>query len=105
MCTKIIIFVLFLFKCEFEMFFQVTTTMNTSLFDKCIPSLGLAWSNLVTTQFKLRKLHKEVSKLDLNILNTPIKVRSFEISFSPELPNQFGEFIITERGICDVPNN
>lgn len=74
--------------------------------NKCVPSLGLAWSNLVSTQFKIRKMNKHVTKLtDTSTLNTPIRVQSFEVSFSPELPNTFAEFIIAERGICDVPVN
>lgn len=79
--------------------------MNESMRNKCIPSLGLAWSNLVTTQFKIRKTYKQVSQLaDSTILSTPITVRSFEIGFSPSLPDAFAEFIITEKGICDVPS-
>lgn len=86
--------------------------MNERTRDKCIPSLGLAWSNLVTTQFKIRKLAKEITLSSSNstpistsstISNSPIRIRSFEIGFSPELPNEFAEFIITEKGICDVP--
>lgn len=80
--------------------------MNDRIRDKCIPSLGLAWSNLVTTQFKIRKLAKQIPPTMLSsipISNSPIRIRSFEIGFSPELPNRFAEFIITEKGICDVP--
>lgn len=69
--------------------------------DKCIPSLGLAWSNLVTTQFKIRKLAKQITQN--NISNSPIRVRSLEIGFAPGLPNELAEFIIAEKGICDVP--
>lgn len=80
--------------------------MSNSMSNKCIPCLGLAWSNLITTQIKIRKTFKQISKLDdSTILNTPITVRSFEIAFSPDLPNSFAEFIITETGICNVPNN
>ncbi|XP_031640070.1 DNA repair protein XRCC3 isoform X3 [Contarinia nasturtii] len=79
--------------------------ITASLHDKCIPSLGLAWSNLVSNQFKIRKLQKQITKIESTILNTPVTVRSMEIGFSPELSNQFAEFIITERGICNVPNN
>lgn len=72
--------------------------------NKCVPCLGLAWSNLVTTQFKIRKLDKQVSSLiGSSISNSPIRVRSFEVAFSPELANQFAEFIITEKGISDIP--
>lgn len=82
--------------------------MNDRIRDKCIPSLGLAWSNLVTTQFKIRKLAKQISpnvyiQSPSSITNSPIRIRSFEIGFSPDLPNQFAEFIIVEKGICDVP--
>lgn len=86
--------------------------MNSRIQDKCIPSLGLAWSNLVTTQFKIRKLAKEIPPNVYNsilasrsITNSPIRIRSFEIGFSPELPNKFAEFIIAEKGICDVPTS
>lgn len=84
--------------------------MNDRIRDKCIPSLGLAWANLVTTQFKIRKLAKQISptmcssvQSSSSITNSPIRIRCFEIGFSPELPNAFVEFIITEKGICDVP--
>lgn len=85
--------------------------MNDRIRDKCIPSLGLAWSNLVTTQFKIRKLAKQISPTlysspqatSSTITNSPIRIRCFEIGFSPELPNTFVEFIITEKGVCDVP--
>lgn len=78
--------------------------MSDSLRNKCVPCLGLAWSNLVTTQFKMRKLDKQISAVMVSsISNSPIRVRSFEVSFSPELANQFAEFIITEKGICDAP--
>lgn len=75
--------------------------MNDRMRDKCIPSLGLAWSNLVTTQFKIRKLVKQITPS--NISHSPIRVRSLEIGFAPGLSNAFAEFIITEKGICDVP--
>lgn len=92
--------------------------MNNQVRDKCIPSLGLAWCNLVTTQFKIRKLAKQIPSTMYNssssgssgsgstsssISNSPIRIRSFEIGLSPELPNKFAEFIITGKGICDVP--
>lgn len=84
--------------------------MNHRIRDKCVPSLGLAWSNLVTTQFKIRKLSKQITpnmnnsiQNSTNVTSSPIRIRSFEIGFSPELPNNFAEFIISEKGICDVP--
>lgn len=80
--------------------------MNEHVKNKCVPSLGLAWSNLVTTQMKIHKLNKQITQLSaVKILNTPIKVRSLEVTFSPDLPNKAAEFIITENGICDVPYN
>lgn len=79
--------------------------MNDGIRDRCIPSLGLAWSNLVTTQMKIRKLNKQVTQSSgSETSNTPIRVRSVEISFSPDLPNKFAECIITKQGICDVPS-
>lgn len=79
--------------------------MKDTTRDRCIPSLGLAWSNLVTTQMKIRKINKHVTRLTgSQTLNSPIRVRSLEISFSPDLPNKFAEFIITTNGICDVPS-
>lgn len=79
--------------------------MNDHVRNKCVPCLGLAWSNLVTTQIKIRKLAKQISQSNIaaQLSSTPIKVRSFEVSFSPDLPNKVAEFIITENGICDVP--
>lgn len=97
--------------------------MNNRMRDKCIPSLGLAWSTLVTTQFKIRKLDKQIpptmqisggcssntidkmsrEKSSNTTSGSPIIIRSFETGLSPELPNAFAEFIITANGICDVP--
>lgn len=86
--------------------FQVTASMNEQLRDKCVPSLGLAWSNLVTTQIKIRKLNKQITTInESQVIKTPINVRSLQVNFSPELPNSLAEFIITENGICDLPNN
>lgn len=76
--------------------------MTESMRDKCVPSLGLAWSNLVTTQLKIRKLNKHIT--NSSISNTPITVRSIEIGFSPELPNNSAQFIISAKGISDVPS-
>lgn len=79
--------------------------MNANMKDKCLPSLGLAWSNLVTTQIKIRKLNKPITAINaVQSTNTSVKVRTFEIAFSPELPNKVAEFIITANGICNVPD-
>lgn len=68
----------------------MTSSLKTS---RNQPSLGLAWSNLVTTRILVRKTDK---------VQNQIPIRSFEVIFSPELPRNIAEFIITENGICDV---
>lgn len=87
--------------------------MDDRTLNKCIPSLGLAWSNLVTSRFKIRKSNQRV----LPPINNPTRgnnhndddrslddltsLRMFEICFSPELPNKSAKFVITAHGVCD----
>lgn len=77
-----------------------------SLFDEAIPCLGLAWSNLVTSRFEIRKTedyvplkrageHKETC-------DNNIPVRIFEIIFSPEMKKAKTKFIITDGGITAI---
>lgn len=82
---------------------QATVNVNS---DKVQPSLGLAWSNLVTSRILIRKTddfvtpnRKDVEQENQNFQYAKIRVRSFEIIFSPDLPRRKAEFIVTDSGI------
>ena len=73
------------------------TTVNER--QKEVPCLGLSWAHLGRTRLKVSKVPKQV-KLQQHLLT----VRKLEIMYSPETPNDFGEFIICEAGLLDVPD-
>lgn len=83
---------------------QATAAMDS---EKVQPSLGLAWSNLVTTRILIRKTDNYVTPKTKNAKkenqNVEISIRNFEIIFSPDLPRRKAEFIVTDSGIHDVP--
>lgn len=83
---------------------QVTASFEDS--DNVLPSLGLAWSNMVTTRLMIKKTTKIVDALSLpkhkhHLLtyNHTIYVRELIIVFAPDLPKASTEFIITSKGL------
>lgn len=76
---------------------QVTASFNGT---DVIPSLGLAWSNMVVNRLWLRKT---LNNKDVNIPNSnkieSFNVRQLSVVFSPELPNTETDLIITSHGI------
>lgn len=70
---------------------------------KSIPSLGLAWSTLVTTRLEINKTHNNYTILSINqagkILEKYIPIRECSVIFSPELPKASTTFMITADGI------
>ncbi|XP_075982704.1 X-ray repair cross complementing protein spindle B [Anticarsia gemmatalis] len=73
---------------------QVTASFNETA--NVLPSLGLAWSNMVTTRIMIKKLMKTVDSDDTSATNY---VREFSIMFAPDLPNAMVEFYINACGI------
>ncbi|KAM3960462.1 DNA repair protein XRCC3 [Aphomia sociella] len=84
---------------------QVTASFDDSL--EVLPSLGLAWSNMVSTRLWLKKttgvknftntmLHDKQSRYD-------VYVRELAIIFAPDLPKATVKLIITEKGISAEP--
>lgn len=65
-------------------------------------SLGVTWSSLLTCRIKLEKLERKVD-LTINNVREISKVRELKIDFSPRLPPRKTTFVITSRGIEDVP--
>ncbi|KAF5307793.1 hypothetical protein FQR65_LT06665 [Abscondita terminalis] len=63
---------------------QVIDNLETG---KSEPSLGLAWSNLVTCRFWINRFSGSV--------------RVFEIMFAPDLPNRNCKFVIEEAGLVE----
>lgn len=62
-----------------------------------IPSLGVSWSNIVTTRLRVARSHKTTK--DGNV------IRIMSIDHSGTLPRIIGdaaEFIVTSNGICDI---
>nr|XP_021186357.2 DNA repair protein XRCC3 [Helicoverpa armigera] len=83
---------------------QVTASFeeNTNV----LPSLGLAWSNMVTTRLMLKKTLELCDTVNLSKRNpqqTTLKhetyIRELHVVFAPHLPNAMIHFIITSSGI------
>lgn len=66
--------------------------------ERLVPSLGLAWANLVTTRLQLHR--SDVCTVEAN----PTVIRSMEVVFSPELPTGRVNFTVTADGVSDVPS-
>lgn len=75
---------------------QVTASFEDSA--NVLPSLGLAWSNMVTTRLMIEKTIRQAdSKYQKH--TSSCYIRELSTVFSPDLPNDRIEFIITSRGI------
>ncbi|XP_068619366.1 DNA repair protein XRCC3 [Battus philenor] len=80
----------------------------TSLFDdstNVFPSLGLAWSNMVTYRLMLKKLPEQIKFIECPIKNlkNSTHVRELSVKFAPDLPNSSAKFIITSEGLQSIP--
>ncbi|XP_045502550.1 DNA repair protein XRCC3-like isoform X2 [Colias croceus] len=80
------------FNCAVICVNQVSSTFDET--DDVLPSLGLAWSNMITYRMLLKRTNKVIYFQDSNT-----NVRELTIVFSPCLPNKISEFIITANGI------
>lgn len=73
---------------------------------KSIPSLGLAWSNLVTTRLEINTISDNYTRKSINragkVLENSIPIRECSVTFSPDLPRASTKFIITADGVIGV---
>lgn len=77
---------------------QVTGAVDRP--EDMVPSLGLAWSNMVSTRLYLRKTCKlQTVKAEVEH-NTYL--RELSLIFSPDLPNSVAEFVITPGGLQEA---
>lgn len=65
--------------------------------ERLVPSLGLAWANLVTTRLQLHRGGVCTDAAE------PTVIRTMEVVFSPELPTGRAHFTVTGDGVSDVP--
>lgn len=75
---------------------QVTASFNDT--DSVLPSLGLAWSNMVTSRLWLKKTKETISH-NVPMLEQNVHIRELIVIFAPYLPNSVTKFIITPSGI------
>lgn len=87
---------------------QVTASFDGK--DNLLPTLGLAWSNMVCSRLFLKKTNQTMhignllleSKEKLNSTEQSVVVRKLSVIFAPDLPNSSVKFIITSTGIQTV---
>lgn len=78
---------------------QVTGAVDKP--EDMLPSLGLAWSNMVSTRLYLRKTMKMV-KIKEHAVEYSSHLRELSVIFAPDLPNSVAEFVITPEGLQKV---
>lgn len=78
---------------------QVTSSMNTEG-RQLVPSLGLAWSNNVTTRIMLARTGQTVT-IQQDSAKGPLEtvVREMEIVFAPHLPSMTVPYVIDHEGM------
>ncbi|XP_013135675.1 PREDICTED: DNA repair protein XRCC3-like [Papilio polytes] len=80
---------------------QVTASFEGAL--NVLPSLGLAWSNLVTYRLWLQKQSDTSnSTLFQKGVQSNNTVRELSVVFAPDLPNSSTHFIITSEGLKSI---
>ncbi|CAK1583726.1 unnamed protein product [Parnassius mnemosyne] len=86
---------------------QVTASFGGSL--NVLPSLGLAWSNMVTYRLCLKKIAKDVNlnnkeclQKNSENLHCNTYIRELSIVYAPDLPNSSTKFIITSDGVQSI---
>lgn len=80
---------------------QVTGAVDRAEDNDMVPSLGLAWSNMVSTRLYLRKTCKIVKTKEHDVEYSS-HVRELSVIFAPDLPNSVAEFVITSEGLQTV---
>ena len=79
--------------------FQVTSSMKDEG-RQLIPSLGLSWSNHVTTRIMLARTNQTVT-IQQDSVHGPLEtvVREMEIVFAPHLPTMTVPYVIDYEGM------
>lgn len=67
--------------------------------DNVVPSLGLAWSNMVSTRLRLRKTTSCISSDYKCEIGQLLQVRELTVMFAPDIPCSTAEFIISSSGL------
>lgn len=88
---------------------QVTASFEDS--SSVLPSLGLAWANMVTIRLMIKKTLKTFDPNQLpGTRNQQVTckhetfIRELLVVFAPHLPNTMTQFVITSKGIQSIPN-
>ena len=88
---------------------QVTASFEDS--SNVLPSLGLAWSNMVTTRLMIKKTLKTFDARQLPETRNQLVtckhetfIRELLVVFAPHLANSMIQFIITANGIQGISN-
>ncbi|KPJ18249.1 DNA repair protein XRCC3 [Papilio machaon] len=80
---------------------QVTASFEKTL--HVLPSLGLAWSNLVTYRLCLQKQSENCNAILFQKgMQCNHTVRELSVVFAPDLPNASTKFIITSEGLRSI---
>lgn len=79
---------------------QVTGTIE-DVGDNIVPSLGLAWSNLVNTRLWLRKTMRYVSSVSQDECSQ-LQVRELAVIFAPDTAYSTADCVITCKGLQSV---
>lgn len=66
------------------------------------PALGLQWDSLVSTRLQIEKTEKFVQYVGWNFEIEKCRVRRMQVIYSPRLPMQSANFIVTSSGISDI---
>lgn len=75
---------------------QVTASFDES--NTLLPSLGLAWSNMISTRLMIKKTVRVVDEKNLH----NCFVRELLVIFAADLSNRVTEFVITSNGIQPI---
>lgn len=93
--------------CSIVVVNQVRALMDEETVNSVVPCFGLAWSHLVDTRIQISRtnsshLHDDTYSEESSV--APIPIRKFDVIFSPYLPQESAEFVVTSDGIMDVLN-
>lgn len=73
----------------------ITSTNNSGQSSHLKPALGLYWSTLITNRLMLSRMHHDPDSACFNSL------RTMQVLFSPYLPSEKCNFVITSDGVKD----
>lgn len=97
-----------------DLILQVRAAMGNDMYGHCasvVPTLGLSWSNLVTTRLMISRTDSfipgtaEVSKSAQKASRKTVveyNIRQLEIVFCPWKERKSCRFVVTSKGIEDV---